>query len=97
MNSSDEDSALGEVRDHLGADPRFGRRDGVLVLVLAVDREEPRVLRGHADDVRPAIGLDLVVRVGEAAGKLGHGVRALQLGDELEDFVDLRAAAFHVA
>jgi hypothetical protein len=24
-------------------------------------------------------------------------VRALQLGDELEDFVDLRAAACHVA
>ena len=77
--------------------PCFGRRHGVLVLVLPVDRKEPRVLRGHADDVRPSLGLDLVVRVREAAGELGHGVRALQLGDELEDFVDLCAAAFHVA
>jgi hypothetical protein len=30
-------------------------------------------------------------------GELGDGVRAAELGDELEDFVDLRAAAFHVA
>ena len=29
--------------------------------------------------------------------ELGHGMRALQRGDELEDFVDLRTAAFHVA
>ena len=93
----DEDSALGEVGDHLGADPCLGRRNRVVVLVLPVDCEEPRVLRGHADDVGAAVGLDLVVRVRKAAGELGHGVRAAELGDELEDFVDLCAAAFHVA
>jgi hypothetical protein len=93
----DEDGAVREIRDHPGADSRVRRRDRVVVLVLPVDREEARVFRGHADDVRPAVGLDLVVRVREAAGELGHGVRALQLGYELEDFFDLCAAAFHVA
>jgi hypothetical protein len=93
----DEDAALGQVGDDCGAHTGFRGSDGVVVLVLTVDREKAGVLCRDADDVGAAVGLDLVVHVGQSAGELGDGVRAAQLGNELEDFVDLDAAAFHVA
>jgi hypothetical protein len=91
-----EHALLGEVRYHAGSHPGFGRGNRVLVFVLAVDCEQARILRRNANDVRPPVGLDLVVRVREAAGELGDGIRAGELGNELENLVDLRAA-LHVA
>ncbi len=46
-----EQRVLGQVVDDLRADAGLGRRDRVSVLVLAVDREQARVLGRHPHDV----------------------------------------------
>jgi hypothetical protein len=91
-----EDTSLRQIRDHGRSDTRLRCCDAVLVLVLAVDGEQARVLGRDADDVGAPVDVHLVVRIGEAARQLGDGTRAGKLGNELEDFVDLRAA-LHVA
>ena len=91
-----EDPVIGEVRDDPSADAGLCGGDAVFILVLSVDGEQARVLRGDAHHVRAALRLDLVVRVREPPGKLGDRGSLAKLGDELEDVVYLRAAA-HVA
>jgi hypothetical protein len=93
----DEDAPLGQVADDRSSDSGLGGRHRVLVLVLAVDGEEARVLGGDPDDVSAAVGLHLVVDVRQPAGELRDGMGAFELGDEPEDFVDRRTAAPHVA
>ena len=79
-----EQRVLRHVVDHLRADARLGRRDAVQVLVLAVDREQPRVLRRDAHHVRAVAGDDLVVGIREPARELGHGALAGQRRNHVE-------------
>jgi hypothetical protein len=91
-----EHAPLREVGDDGRAHSNLRRGDRVLVLVLTVDREQARVLGRDSDDVRPSLGLDLVVRVRQAARELGDRLRAGQLGHELDDLLNLGLSA-HVA
>ena len=76
---------LGDGGDERRADAGLGGRERVVRLVLAVDREEARVLAGDADDVAAARRRDLVVRVREAAGERLDLGRAVQLRDRFQD------------
>ena len=49
--AEDERVVLGKGGDERGADAGLGRGDRVVHLVLAVDREQARVLARDADDV----------------------------------------------
>ncbi len=66
-----ERAELGQVGDDARADAGLGGRQRVLVLVVAVDREQPGVLGRHAHHVAAPADDDLVVRVREPAGQLG--------------------------
>ncbi len=90
-----EDAALRKVGDDRRTDARFRGGNRVQILVLAVDGEQTRVLCGHTDDECTGVRLDLVVRIREASGELGHRVRIRQLGDELEGYIDLGTFAGH--
>jgi hypothetical protein len=84
-----EDRALGEVVDDVRADTRLGRADRGVVLVLAVDGEQARVLARHPHDVRAAADIDPVVRVREAARQRSDAaLPARERGDQVEDLVD---------
>ena len=93
-----EHELLGEVGDHGRPDAGVGGRDRVQVLVLAVDREQAGVLGRHADHEGADGGLDLVVRVGEPAGELGHVGRRRRARapgqDALESSVYAHASEF---
>ena len=93
-----ERSELRQVRDHTRADARLGRGHGVDVLVLAVDRQQPGVLRRHAHDVAPPAHDDLVVGVREPAGQLADdAVGACELLDAGQDVVDRHVLVAHEA
>ena len=82
---------LGQRGDDGRADARLRRRDRVVDLVLAVDREEARVLAGDADDVarrrrrRPGSSCSSARRQ-----RLDRAL-ALQLRHEGEDVVERHA------
>ena len=74
--------------DERRADAGLGRRDRVVQLVLAVDREEARVLARDADDVAPGGARHLVVRVRQAARERLDRGRVAQLRHRVEDRLD---------
>ena len=84
-----QDRALGQVVDDGSAHPDLGGGDRRVMLVLAVDREQARVLGRDAHDVRAPADIDLVVRVGEPAGSVGDAaLGARERGNQIEDLVD---------
>ena len=81
---------LGQVGDDGGADADLGRAHRVLVLVVAVDREQAAVVAPPPHDVAPGRGHDLVVGVGEAARERAHRALAgAQLRDLVHDLLEL--------
>ena len=81
----DERIVLRQKRDDRCADTRLGGGDRVVRLVLAVDREQPRVPARDPDDVAALGGGDLVVRVREAARERLDVPLAAQLRHRLQD------------
>ena len=81
----DERVLAREVGDHGCADADLGGPHRVLVLVVAIDREQPRVVAPVAHDVRPVVGADLVVGVRAPADESGDLARVAQLGNELAE------------
>ena len=83
---------LGHRGDERRADAGLGGAARVVRLVLAVDREEARVLAGDADDVAAARRRHLVVRVRQAARERLDRGRAAQLRHRLQDVFERHGA-----
>ena len=93
----DERIVLRQNRDDRCADTGLGGGDRVVRLVLAVDREQPRVPARDPDDVAALRGRDLVVRVREAARERLDVPLAAQLRHRLQDVLEGHRAILQLA
>ncbi len=87
---------LRERRDERRADAGLRRGDRVVDLVLAVDREQPRVLARDADDEGAGRGRDLVVRVRQPAGEPLDLALAAELRNRLQDVFERHRAILYL-